>query len=39
MELLHFFVQFVGKYVFGDILGEGSYARVKECVDSETLCR
>ena len=33
------FVQFVGKYVFGDILGEGSYARVKECVDSETLGR
>ena len=28
-----------GKYVVGDLLGEGSYGRVKECLDSETLCR
>jgi len=29
----------IGKYVMGDILGEGSYGKVKECLDSETLCR
>lgn len=29
----------VGKYVFGDLLGEGSYGKVKELLDSETLCR
>lgn len=29
----------VGKYVMGDILGEGSYGKVKEMLDSETLCR
>lgn len=29
----------VGKYVMGDILGEGSYGKVKEVLDSETLCR
>ena len=28
-----------GKYVVGDLLGEGSYGRVKECLDSLTLCR
>uniref|UniRef100_A0A1B6EF04 Serine/threonine-protein kinase STK11 n=1 Tax=Clastoptera arizonana TaxID=38151 RepID=A0A1B6EF04_9HEMI len=29
----------IGKYVMGDLLGEGSYAKVKEMLDSETLCR
>jgi len=29
----------LGKYVMGDVLGEGSYAKVKECIDSESLCR
>lgn len=29
----------VGKYVMGDMLGEGSYGKVKEMLDSETLCR
>ena len=29
----------IGKYILGDILGEGSYGKVKECLDSETLCR
>ena len=29
--------QFIGKYVMGDVLGEGSYAKVKEAIDSETL--
>lgn len=29
----------VGKYVMGDILGEGSYGKVKEVLDSETLAR
>jgi serine/threonine-protein kinase 11 len=29
----------VGKYIMGDTLGEGSYGKVKECLDSETLCR
>ncbi len=23
----------------GDVLGEGSYGKVKECLDSENLCR
>jgi len=31
--------KFIGKYVMGDVLGEGSYAKVKEAVDSETLIR
>lgn len=31
--------KFVGKYIMGDMLGEGSYGKVKECLDSETLCR
>lgn len=29
----------VGKYVMGDLLGEGSYGKVKDMLDSETLCR
>ncbi|KAM4809597.1 serine/threonine-protein kinase STK11 [Rhinophrynus dorsalis] len=31
--------KFVGKYLMGDLLGEGSYGKVKEMLDSETLCR
>ncbi|XP_049866531.1 serine/threonine-protein kinase STK11 isoform X1 [Pectinophora gossypiella] len=29
----------IGKYVMGDVLGEGSYGKVKEMLDSESLCR
>ena len=29
----------IGKYIVGDLLGEGSYGKVKECMDCETLCR
>jgi len=29
----------VGKYLMGDMLGEGSYGKVKECLDTETLHR
>lgn len=29
----------VGKYLMGECLGEGSYGKVKEVLDSETLCR
>jgi len=29
----------IGKYVMGDMLGEGAYGKVKEVLDSETLCR
>lgn len=29
----------LGKYIMGDVLGEGSYAKVKEAIDQETLCR
>lgn len=29
----------VGKYLLGDALGEGSYGKVKECLDTESLCR
>jgi len=28
-----------GKYLFGELLGEGSYGKVKEVLDTETLCR
>ena len=28
-----------GKYLFGNLLGEGSYGKVKEALDTETLCR
>lgn len=31
--------KFIGKYVMGDVLGEGSYGKVKEVLDSKTLCR
>jgi len=29
----------IGNYVMGDVLGEGSYAKVKEAIDQNTLCR
>jgi len=29
----------IGNYVMGDVLGEGSYAKVKEAIDQDTLCR
>ncbi|XP_064476791.1 serine/threonine-protein kinase STK11-like isoform X2 [Ornithodoros turicata] len=29
----------IGKYIMGDVLGEGSYGKVKEILDSETLSR
>lgn len=29
----------IGKYLVGDVLGEGSYGKVKEAIDTETLCR
>ncbi|XP_070562892.1 serine/threonine-protein kinase STK11-like isoform X2 [Ptychodera flava] len=29
----------IGKYLMGDTLGEGSYGKVKELLDTETLCR
>lgn len=29
----------IGKYVMGDVLGEGSYGKVKEILDSTSLCR
>ncbi|WAR22695.1 STK11-like protein [Mya arenaria] len=29
----------VEKYLMGDLLGEGSYGKVKEVMDTETLCR
>ena len=32
-------VKFIGRYIMGDVLGEGSYGKVKDCLDSETLCR
>lgn len=32
-------LKMVGKYVMGDLLGEGSYGKVKEMLDSENLCR
>ncbi|KAL5283004.1 STK11 family protein [Megaselia abdita] len=32
-------VKMVGKYMMGDVLGEGSYGKVKEVLDSENLCR
>ncbi|CAG7835091.1 unnamed protein product [Allacma fusca] len=31
--------KFLGKYIMGDLLGEGSYGKVKEVLDSETLVR
>ena len=32
--------KFVGdRYIMGDMLGEGSYGKVKECLDSENLMR
>jgi hypothetical protein len=32
-------VKMIGKYCMGDKLGEGSYGKVKEVLDSESLCR
>lgn len=32
-------IKMIGKYVMGDKLGEGSYGKVKELMDTETLCR
>lgn len=32
-------IKMVGKYVMGDVLGEGSYGKVKEVLDSESLHR
>lgn len=32
-------VKFVGQYLLGDVVGEGSYAKVKEVLDTETLER
>lgn len=32
-------LKMVGKYVMGELLGEGSYGKVKEMLDSESLCR
>lgn len=29
----------IGRYLMGDLLGEGSYGKVKEVLDSKTLCR
>jgi hypothetical protein len=31
--------QILGHYVMGEVLGEGSYAKVKEAIDADTLCR
>lgn len=31
--------KFVGPYLFGDVIGQGSYGKVKECLDSRNLCR
>ncbi|CAF4529775.1 unnamed protein product, partial [Rotaria magnacalcarata] len=41
---LNFFVKrkrakFIGPYLFGDVIGHGSYAKVKECLDGRNLCR
>lgn len=32
-------IKMVGKYLMGDVLGEGSYGKVKEVLDSENLTR
>ncbi|KAK9718445.1 Protein kinase domain [Popillia japonica] len=32
-------LKIIGKYVMGDLLGEGSYGKVKEMLDIDTLCR
>ncbi|UJR27438.1 hypothetical protein I4U23_008727 [Adineta vaga] len=31
--------KFIGPYLFGDMIGQGSYAKVKECLDRRNLCR
>ena len=32
-------VKYFGHYIMGDMLGEGSYGKVKECLDSQNLTR
>lgn len=32
-------IKMIGKFVMGDKLGEGSYGKVKEVLDTESLCR
>lgn len=32
-------LKMIGRYVMGDLLGEGSYGKVKELMDTDTLCR
>lgn len=32
-------LKIIGKYVMGDLLGEGSYGKVKEMLDIDSLCR
>ena len=31
--------KFIGPYLFGEMIGQGSYAKVKECLDRRNLCR
>lgn len=31
--------KFIGPYLFGDVIGQGSYGKVKECLDRRNLCR
>lgn len=32
-------IKMIGRFCMGDKLGEGSYGKVKEVLDSESLCR
>lgn len=32
-------VKMIGRYVVGEVLGEGSYGKVKEALDQDTLTR
>jgi serine/threonine protein kinase len=38
-DLFHKPPKLVGDYLFGALLGEGSYGKVKECVNQRTLVR